>query len=106
MPRAMVLTDEFLFIAGPEVFDEKKTADYFYTNRTDDADLPDFVKDALDSYEGRKGAMLSVIDKADGKVLSVCELDSAPVFDGMIAADEKLFISMVDGSVICLGRKL
>lgn len=106
MPRAMVLTDEFLFLAGPEVFDEKKTADYFYTNRTDDADLPDFVKDALDSYEGRKGAMLSVTDKADGKVLSVCELDSAPVFDGMIAADEKLFISMVNGTVVCLGRRL
>lgn len=106
MPRAMVLTDEFLFIAGPAVFDEKKTADYFYTNRTDDTDLPDFVKDALDSYEGRKGAMLSVTDKADGKVLSVCELDSAPVFDGMIAADEKLFISMVDGTVVCLGRRL
>lgn len=105
MARAMVLTDEFLFTAGPEVFDEKKTADYLMTNRTDNADLPDFLKDALDSYEGRKGGMLSVTDKADGKVLSECELDSAPVFDGMIAADKRLFISMVDGSVVCLGQR-
>jgi len=54
---------------------------------------------------GVKGGVLSVTDKADGKVLSEFELDSAPVFDGMIAADKKLFISMVDGSVICLEGK-
>jgi outer membrane protein assembly factor BamB len=105
MARAMVLTDEFLFTAGPEVFDEKKTVEYLMTNRTDDADLPDVLENALDSYEGRKGGMLSVTDKADGKVLFECELDSTPVFDGMIAADKKLFISMVDGSVVCLEGK-
>ena len=49
--------------------------------------------------------MLSVTDKADGKVTSECELDSAPVLDGMIAADKKLFINMVDGSVVCLGAR-
>jgi len=101
--RAMVLTDEFLFTAGPERFDEKKLADYFYTNRTDDADLPGYVADALDSFEGRKGARLSVTDKTDGKVVSELALDSAPAFDGMIAADKRLFISLVDGSVVCLG---
>jgi hypothetical protein len=105
MARAMVLTDEYLFSAGPEVFDNKKVADYFFTNRTDDADLPDHVEDALDSYQGRKGAMLAVTDKTDGKVLSEYKLDSAPVFDGMIAADKRLFISMTDGSIVCLGGK-
>ena len=49
--------------------------------------------------------MLAVTDKADGKVISEYELDSAPVFDGMIAADKKLFISMTDGSIVCLGGK-
>ena len=101
--RAMVLTDEFLFTAGPERFDEKKLADYFYTNRTDDADLPGYVTDALDSFEGRRGARLSVTDKTNGKVVSELALDSAPEFDGMIAADKRLFISLVDGSVMCLG---
>ncbi len=105
MARAMVLTDDFLFTAGPERFDLKKTADYLMTNRTDDADLPDVLEDALDSYEGRKGGVLSVTDKTDGKVLSEFELDSAPVFDGMIAADKKLFISMIDGSVVCLEER-
>jgi hypothetical protein len=105
MPRAMVLTDDHLFSAGPEVFDEKKLADYFFANRTDDADLPDYVDDALDSYQGRKGSILAVTDKADGKVLYELELDSAPVFDGMIAADEKLFISMTDGTIVCLEGK-
>ncbi len=100
--RAMVLTDSLLFTAGPERFDEKKLADYFYTNQTDDADLPGYVTDALDSFEGRKGARLSVTDKTDGRVISELALDSAPAFDGMIAADKRLFISLVDGSVVCL----
>jgi outer membrane protein assembly factor BamB len=103
--RAMVLTDAFLFTAGPERFDEKKLAEFFYTNRTDDADLPDYVEHALDSYQGRKGAKLAVTDKTNGKVVSGLALDSAPVFDGMIAAHKKLFISMVDGSVVCLEGK-
>lgn len=105
MVRAMVLTDAFLFTAGPERFDEKKLADFFYFNRTDDADLPDYVEDALDSYEGRKGARLAVTDKTNGRVVFELALDSAPVFDGMIAADKKLFISMVDGFVVCLEGK-
>ena len=103
--RAMVLTDAFLFTAGPERFNEKRLADFFYTNRTDDAILPDYVQNALDTFEGRKGSRLSVTDKTDGRVVAELTLESAPVFDGMIAAEQKLFISMVDGSVVCLGTQ-
>lgn len=49
--------------------------------------------------------MLSVTNKAKGKVTSECELDSAPVLDGIIIAYKNLFISMLDGSVVCLGAR-
>ena len=41
-----------------------------------------------------------------GKQVAEISLPRRPVFDGMIAADEKLFISMVDGFVVCLGGRL
>jgi outer membrane protein assembly factor BamB len=38
----------------------------------------------------------------DGKVLRSVQLSSPPTWDGMAAADGRLYISMVNGAVICL----
>lgn len=46
-----------------------------------------------------------VMDKADGKKRHSLELESAPVFDGMIAANRRLYLSNLDGRVICLGAE-
>jgi hypothetical protein len=43
--------------------------------------------------------------QAAGKKLSELKLQSEPVFDGMIAANGRLFMSTRDGRVICLGAK-
>lgn len=45
------------------------------------------------------------VSAKDGKTISEQKLDELPVFDGMIAADKKLFTSMIDGSVVCLGER-
>ena len=37
----------------------------------------------------------------DGEKLAECEMESPPVFDGMIAAGERAFVTTVDGSVSC-----
>ncbi len=83
--RAMVLAGSTLFVAGP----------------------PDVVdsSDPMAAFEGRSGSMLWPVSTEDGSRLAEYTLDSPPVFDGMIAADKKLFISMVDGSVVCLGER-
>ena len=39
----------------------------------------------------------------NGRAVFESALDSPPVFDGMIAADKKLFISTANGSIVCLG---
>ena len=83
--RAMVKADETLFVAGP----------------------PD-VLDSGDPYavfEARRGARLVAVSAIDGNKLSETPLECPPVFDGMIAADGRLFASLQDGSVISLAAK-
>ena len=81
--RAMTKADEILFVAGP----------------------PDVVDkgDPLAAFEGRKGAVLKAYAAGDGKELAEMKLDVPPVFDGLIAANGRLFMSATDGSVVCFG---
>ena len=51
------------------------------------------------------GAKLRVVSAADGSKLFERELDSPPVFDGMIAARGKLYVSTRDGRVVCMGGR-
>jgi outer membrane protein assembly factor BamB len=48
-----------------------------------------------------KGASLRMISCKDGKALGEMSLDSAPVWDGMAAANGSLFISLKNGTVQC-----
>ena len=83
--RAMVAAGQTLFAAGPpDVMDDK---------------------DPYAAFDGRSGAVLWSVATADGKKLSELKLQSEPVFDGMIAANGRLFVSTRDGRVICLGEK-
>jgi len=82
----MVLAGQTLFVAGP----------------------PDIVDphDPMAAFEGRKGGVLRAYAASDGKRLAECKLDAPPTFDGLIAAGGCLFLSTVDGKVVCLtGRQ-
>jgi outer membrane protein assembly factor BamB/SAM-dependent methyltransferase len=80
--RGMVLAGSTLFLAGvPDV-------------------LPD--DDPYSALDGRKGATLWAVSTADGNKLSECPLASPPVCDGMAAAGGRLYLSAIDGSVVCL----
>ncbi|GAG19983.1 unnamed protein product, partial [marine sediment metagenome] len=84
--RAMVLTDNVLFLAGwpDSVRIEEKTGV------------------AIDKSGKRPNrAVLWAVSPADGKKLAEYRLDSEPVFDGLIAAGGRLYLSTVDGKVLC-----
>ena len=82
--KGMVVAGDKLFVAGaPDVFDEK---------------------DPFGGLEGRKGAVLRAVSTANGKKLSEYTLESPPVFDGLIAAQGKLFIASRDGKLTCWGE--
>jgi len=83
--RAMVKAGDALFVAGPpDVFDPN---------------------DPYAAFEARRGARVVALSTKDGKPLSEMELACPPVFDGMIAADGRLFASLRDGSIVCLKGK-
>ena len=83
--QAMVLAQERLFVAGPP-----------------DVIPPD---DPLIAFEDRAGAKLQVVSTEDGAQLADYELDRVPSFDGMIAAEGRLYMTTNDGYVVCMGKK-
>jgi outer membrane protein assembly factor BamB len=83
--RAMVAAGDKLFVAGP----------------------PDVIpeEDPLAAFEGRMGSYLWSFSLEDGqKLAEIAKLDGEPVYDGLIAADQHLFMSMKDGRMVCYGR--
>lgn len=83
--RAMVLAADRLFVSGP----------------------PDVVeqRDPYAAFEGRKGAMLQVFSASDGALLKEHPLTSPPVFDGMAAANGRLYLSTKAARVVCLAAR-
>jgi hypothetical protein len=82
--RAMAAAGAKLFVAGP----------------------PDVIpaEDPLAAFEGRLGARLWAVAAEDGQKLSeVADLDTPVVYDGLIAANQCLFVSLEDGRVVCFG---
>ena len=45
--------------------------------------------------------MLMSVSTESGEKLSELKLQASPVFDGMAAAEGKLFIVTMDGTVVC-----
>jgi len=82
--EAMVLTPDALCLAGiPDVVDKD---------------------DPWGAFENRKGGVLMILNRKDGKVLQELKLDSAPVYDGMAVANGKLFLSLKNGRLACFGE--
>jgi len=46
--------------------------------------------------------LLIVISASDGTELAQYQLDSAPVFDGMAAANGRLYLSLEGGRLLCM----
>lgn len=78
--RAMVLTEDVLFVAGP-------------------LGSPLTSRAAL---EGKTPASLLAVSPSDGSVLAEMTLPSTPVWDGMAAAAGNLYLALADGQVLCL----
>jgi hypothetical protein len=96
--RGMVLAAGALFVAGPPDLVNEEQA---FKNQDDPAIKAKLVEQAA-ALEGKRGALLWVFSAADGRKLAAWQLDSMPVFDGMAAANGKLFFASVDGKVVCL----
>jgi len=101
--NAMVLGANKLAIAGPpDLADETKMLGVL--PGADDENNRQ-LKAQAEAWEGKRGGLLRVVSRQTGEKLGQCKLDSVPLFDGMSAADGKLFIVTMDGKVVCIGGK-
>ena len=99
--RAMVMADKTLFIAGPpDLINEEET---FKQLTEDDPKVAELLAKQDAALKGAQGGVLMAISSTDGKRLGELKLPSLPTWDGMAAADGKLFLSTTDGRVLCLG---
>jgi outer membrane protein assembly factor BamB len=80
--RALLLADDKLFVAGTSEF------------------LPG--DDPSDDYLANRPAQIRIFATGDGAGLAAFPLQAMPVFDGMSAAGDRIFLSCLDGSVRCL----
>ncbi len=97
--RAMVVAGDSILVAGPpDILDEEQAAETFGTEETDRR-----LQTQLEAWEGAHGGILMAFSRQDGERHSRLELDSSPVFDGMAAADGRVFLSMEDGTIVCYG---
>ncbi|NQT87839.1 PQQ-binding-like beta-propeller repeat protein, partial [bacterium] len=99
--RAIALAGGNLFVAGPpDLLDEERAVRSHW-----DADVTDAIESQDAALLGKKGALLWVVSAKDGKRTDEIKLDSPPVWDGMAAADGRLFIGAMDGIVHCFEGK-
>ena len=99
--RAMLLAEGTLFIAGPpDVIDEPQAF-----SQIDTPQVRQQLIEQAASLDGKKGAFLWAVSASDGEKLAEYKLDGLPIFDGMAAADGRLYISLSDGRLVCMAEK-
>ena len=95
LATSLVATEDAIFIAGPP--------DEFSPVGDGEAALKlEDIESALGAWRGDKGGILYAAAAGDGKKLAQIEIPAPTVFDGMAAAQGRLFLSLQDGSVICV----
>jgi len=98
LARAMAKAGDTVFVCGPaDIVDERR-----FATRAPDQLEP--LRKQAELFTGSEGSVLCAVSARDGETIAETRLDVLPVFDGMIAAGGKLFMSTVDGKVVCLEK--
>jgi hypothetical protein len=94
----MTVAGNKLFVSGPpDLVDERQAF-----HNPDDPDIQARLKRQAAAYEGSEGGELWVVDKANGNVVTRYALKTIPVFDGMAAAGDSLYLATTDGCILRL----
>jgi len=99
--RAMVLAGGNLYTAGPPVLADEKAAFY----EPDASANRQALAEQEAAWEGKKGGILRVCSASDGTKLFEYKLESVPVWDGMAAANSRLYMATIDGKVVCFDKQ-
>jgi len=101
--RSMLLSGTRLFIAGPpDIIDEEST---FQKLTENDEEVQKLLAEQDRVLNGTDGALLLSVNIDSGKIEDRVELEVLPAWDSLAGAEGKLFLSTLDGSVICFGSE-
>jgi hypothetical protein len=92
-------------MAGSPAIDRSRLPELLANQNLDLYNADSLFRNAEDTITGKKGGVLYAARKDDGTKLMQVGLPSIPVFDGLIAADKRLYVSMKNGVLICLSSE-
>lgn len=100
--RGMVLAGHNLFIVGPpDIIDEEAT---FQKLTEKDQEVQKLLAQQDDALNGADGGMLLAVNIDTGEIDHQLKMESLPAWDGLAGANGQLFLSTLDGKVLCLGK--
>jgi hypothetical protein len=95
----MVLAGLHLFIVGPpDIIDEEAT---FQKLTEKDQEVQKLLGAQDSALEGQQGGILVAVDAETGETLHTVELETLPSWDGLVGAQGMLFLTTLDGRVLC-----
>jgi len=98
--RGMLVSDKTLFVAGPpdvNVYAPENVTDPYHITSAE------ALREQEAALAGKHGGLLMAVSTVDGERLAEYKLDAPPAWDGMAAANGRLYLSTMDGKVLCLG---
>ena len=99
--RAMAMSGETVFVAGPPNFINEEYAFERLTQK--DPAIQEELANQDASLNGERGGTLYQVNVNSGEVAGDFKLDRPPVWDGMAIAHGRIFVSTTDGRVQCYG---
>ena len=96
--KAMAATASSLFLAGPPLVEDEEQA--FATLNAPQTQT--VLNNQAAAFKGSQGGILQVVNNATGATQASYSVDFLPVWDGMAAARNSLYLSTQDGRVVCL----
>ncbi len=100
--RGMVLGGGNLFIVGPpDIIDEEST---FQQLSEKDPQVQKLLDEQDEVLNGKDGGRLLAVNVDSGEVKHELRIDSLPAWDAMSGANGRLYLSTLDGKLMCFGE--
>jgi outer membrane protein assembly factor BamB len=100
--RGMVLSGLRLYVVGPpDIIDEEATFKQLSEN---DPKVEELLAQQDQALEGELGGMVLVVNTESGQVDHQLLIDALPTWDGLAGANGNLFLTTLDGRVMCFGK--
>ena len=100
--RSMALGGKTLLVSGPpDILDEEYAFERLAAK--DPAILQELAEQDA-ALDGKRGAKLWAVNIETGEQAGGIELDSPPVWDGVVTARGRLYVATSDGRVQCFGK--